>query len=136
MAAELSDAKKSAFEKCKAARAAALQRKREAKEAKAAPPPPEPEVHEPVDDPEPEPEPVSMPAPAPVRPPTPPPSPIAEEEEYDILDPNELIAMMRTQQEMITSLHDEVRGMKTHQADLANSFSTHGVKTQYALNFV
>ena len=125
----MSEAKKTAFEKCKAARAAALERKREAKEA-AKNPPPEPE---PVPEPE--------PAPPAERAPTPRPSPVTsvedeEEEEFDVIDPQELINMINEQSKMIESLHNDVRGMKTHQEDLSTSFATHGVKQQHSLNFV
>lgn len=145
--APMSDAKRSAFEKCRLARAAALQRKKEAaaaaKEAKNAPAPvPEP-IAEPAPQPTPEPpaapEPVAAPEPPAPVPPTPAPTPLAadeEEEAFEVMDPAELMALLNKQQEMISSLHEDVKGIRAHQADLSHSFTAAGVKQAYSLNFV
>jgi hypothetical protein len=142
----MSEARASAFEKCKTARAAALQRKREAKEAAKNAPPPEPEPVAPEPEtvapepaaPEPAaPEPV-VEEPAPTPAPTPHPSVVLEEEDddFEVLDPTELLQLLHKQQELISALHEDVRDIKTHQADLSSSFVQHGVKQAYSLNFV
>jgi hypothetical protein len=143
----MSEAKRSAFEKCKAARAAALQRKKEAaaaaKAAKenppvAAPAAVEPAAVEPAPAPA-EPEPEPEPAPAPPTPAPEPPTPVETQEEdeaFELLDPAELMQLLHKQQEMITSLHEDVKGIRAHQQDLSTSFTNHGVKQQYSLNFV
>src|SRR5690349_1998574 len=103
-------AQKSAFEKCRAARAAALERKRAEKAATQAmeSEPQSPNVAEPPE-PDPEPEPAqepappatSAPVPAPVPPVQAPPAPAADDDEHEYLDVSELVELVRAQRDVL-----------------------------------
>jgi hypothetical protein len=143
-------AQQSAFEKCKIARQAALERKRatkaEAKATKAvvAPPPPAP-VQEPEAEYDPAPEPEAEVEAAPelvpvvepsLAPPTPMNSPADPNEDLEFVDADDILQVLQQQSDALASLRDEVRGMREHQLDLSSSFTRHGVTQHNALNFV
>ena len=148
---ERTAAQTSAFLKCKAAREAALARKKEAKaaaSAAAAAPleqqqePPEPPAVQPAPMAPPQPvlaqQPELLPAPAPAPEPRAQLAPVyeSEEDDFDVVDVSEMCELIRQQGETLTALRDELHGMRAAQQDLSTSFTKHGVTTQYALNFV
>jgi hypothetical protein len=153
----MTDARKAAFERCRAARAAALARKKQEKEDKAAADraPPAAPVAEPAAD---ESEPVAA-EPVVVHTPSiplPEPAPVdngaslhdglygtTEDEEIEYVDANEMVDLIKNQSQTLASMREELASMRKAQAetaaraaDLSTSFTQHGVKQQYSLNFV
>jgi hypothetical protein len=141
---EMSAARKAAFDKCRQARAAALERKRAAKEEAAKPPPP------PAPEPEPEPEAEPEPEPAPAEPEPdlygralPPPAAAPPADDLDFIDASQLTDMLTSQAETLKSMKEELAAMRAAQdetaqraSDIGQSLAQHGVKTAYSLNFV
>jgi hypothetical protein len=137
---ERTPAQIAAFEKAKAARAAALEKKRMAALPSLPPiPPTPPATAEPEPEPEPEtpaPDSPTSEVPEPMLPPTQP----EDDDELEFLDPEEMLApllgLINKQSEMIEGLSSEVKGIRQHQQDLSQSFTAHGVKQQFSLSFV
>ena len=151
-----SEAQKKAFEKCLATRAANKAKKAAAAKDPALVNPSEPslgEAHLPSfarqpevaqPEPEPQPEPV-QPEPEPVQP-TPEPAPVitpippipmeVDDDDWEILDPTEMLNAIKTQSELLQEMRTELKGLRDYQQDLSRSFTDHGVKTHLALNFV
>jgi hypothetical protein len=130
---ERTPAQIAAFEKAKAARAAALEKKRMAAMPALPPLPPTPPTT-PEETPAPD-SPTSE-VPEPMLPPAQP----EDDDELEFLDPEEMLApllgLINRQSEMIEGLSSEVRGIRQHQQDLSQSFTAHGVKQQFSLSFV
>ena len=140
-----SEAQKKAFEKCLATRAANKAKKAEAaKNPALVVPEPEPQAEVAQPEPEPQPEPV-QPEPEPVQP-TPEPAPVitpippipmeVDDDDWEILDPTEMLNAIKTQSELLQEMRTELKGLRDYQHDLSRSFTDHGVKTHQALNFV
>jgi hypothetical protein len=149
------EAQISAFEKCKAAREKAKERKAaEAAERLNRPPAPstctpqaEPEPQEPEPEPaaeEPAVEPPTPPAPAPPAPAVELPAPDSDgEDAYDYFDANEMVTLLAKQQEAlstqsaaIAALTDEVKGLRSSTSKMSDSFVQRGITEHLSLNFV
>lgn len=139
---ERTAAQTSAFERCKAARQAALERKKKAKER----------LPTSMPSPEPKPAPVVETPTLDDSGPVPPEPPVqdkeealvqAPEEDLEFVDADVLLTAMQKQNEMFSELKDEIKSLRTyqeelkqHQQDLSHSFTRHDIAQQYSINFV